>query len=126
MNTPADNDLHTQDLTQMSSREQLSALMDGALPADCRPAPDSKAAAIAVVKLYYSALAAGDYDTAWLQWGENGPPKQTPEGFRAGFAHTRSTRVTIGAQALPSAGCASTSAGMFDVMPASSSISLGR
>ncbi|HMN53114.1 MAG TPA: hypothetical protein PKC32_02855 [Sphingopyxis sp.] len=69
---------------------------DGALPADCRPAPDSKAAAIAVVKLYYSALAAGDYDTAWLQWGENGPPKQTPDGFRAGFAHTRATRVTIG------------------------------
>lgn len=69
---------------------------DGALPADCRPAPDSKAAAIAVVTLYYSALDAGDYDTAWLQWGESGPPKQTPDGFRAGFAHTRSTRVTIG------------------------------
>ena len=69
---------------------------DGALPADCRPAPDSKAAAVAVVTTYYSALDAGDYDTAWLQWGENGPPKQTPDGFRAGFAHTRATRVTIG------------------------------
>ncbi|PQM27403.1 hypothetical protein CVO77_02035 [Sphingopyxis lindanitolerans] len=68
----------------------------GALPSACRPDPDSKAAAIDVVKLYYSALDAGDYDTAWLQWGEAGPPKQTPEQFRAGFAHTRSTRVTIG------------------------------
>ena len=34
MNTPADNDRHAKDLTQLSSREQLSALMDGALPAD--------------------------------------------------------------------------------------------
>lgn len=34
MNTHADNDLHANDLTQLSSREQLSALMDGALPAD--------------------------------------------------------------------------------------------
>lgn len=32
MNT--DPDLHSNDLTQLSSREQLSALMDGALPAD--------------------------------------------------------------------------------------------
>ena len=30
----ADTDLHSNDLTQLSSREQLSALMDGALPAD--------------------------------------------------------------------------------------------
>ncbi len=30
----ADPDLHSNDLTQLSSREQLSALMDGALPAD--------------------------------------------------------------------------------------------
>ena len=32
MNT--DTDRHCIDLTQLSSREQLSALMDGALPAD--------------------------------------------------------------------------------------------
>ena len=34
MNTDADTDLHSNDLTQLSSREQLSALMDSALPAD--------------------------------------------------------------------------------------------
>ena len=34
MNTNHDTDLHSNDLTQLSSREQLSALMDGALPAD--------------------------------------------------------------------------------------------
>ena len=34
MTTNTDNDIHCNDLTQLSSREQLSALMDGALPAD--------------------------------------------------------------------------------------------
>ena len=34
MNTDADTDRHCIDLTQLSSREQLSALMDGALPED--------------------------------------------------------------------------------------------
>ena len=34
MNNNHDTDLHSNDLTQLSSREQLSALMDGALPAD--------------------------------------------------------------------------------------------
>ncbi|MGV1682857.1 hypothetical protein [Sphingopyxis sp. NJF-3] len=70
---------------------------DDAPPADCRPDPKSKAAAIDVVKRYYAALDAKDYDTAWRQWGGDGPPNQTQETFRAGFAHTRTTRVTIGA-----------------------------
>jgi hypothetical protein len=68
-----------------------------ASPADCRPDPKSKAAAVDVVKRYYAALDARDYDTAWRQWGNDGPPNQTQAAFRAGFAHTRSTRVTIGA-----------------------------
>jgi len=64
--------------------------------AECKPAPKSKEAAAAVVQRYYAAIDAHDYDTAWQQWGEHGPPKQTPESFRAGFAQTRTTRVTIG------------------------------
>ncbi len=74
------------------------ALLDGVGPpmAGCQPAPKSMAAAVAVVRRYYSALGARDYDTAWRQWGEDGPPSQTPARFSAGFAHTRSTRVTIG------------------------------
>lgn len=62
----------------------------------CDPAPKSMAAAVAVVQRYYSALNARDYGTAWTQWGEGGPPNQTLEKFQAGFAGTRSTRVTIG------------------------------
>lgn len=64
--------------------------------AGCDPAPKSMAAAVAVVQRYYSALNARDYGTAWAQWGDDGPPNQTLAKFQAGFAGTRSTRVTIG------------------------------
>jgi len=63
----------------------------------CDPAPKSMAAAVAVVQRYYAALNARDYGTAWAQWGDDGPPNQPLEKFQAGFAGTRSTRVTIGA-----------------------------
>lgn len=62
----------------------------------CDPTPKSMAAAVAVVQRYYAALNARDYGTAWAQWGEGGPPNQTLNKFQAGFADTRSTRVTIG------------------------------
>lgn len=64
--------------------------------AGCDPAPKSMAAAVAVVQRYYSAINARDYGTAWAQWGDDGPPNQTLDKFQAGFAGTRSTRVTIG------------------------------
>ncbi|MDI7775110.1 hypothetical protein [Asticcacaulis sp. EMRT-3] len=72
------------------------ALFADKAPADCQPAPKSQAAAVAVVKRYYAALNARDYATAWQQWGDNGPPNQSLSKFAAGFAHTRSTQVTIG------------------------------
>lgn len=70
----------------------------------CDPAPKSMAAAVAVVQRYYSALNARDYGTAWAQWGEDGPPSQTLDKFQAGFAGTRSTRVTIGSKLEPGDG----------------------
>ncbi len=75
------------------------ALFDGrGTPiAGCEPAPKSMEAAAAVVRRYYSAINARDYATAWTQWGDEGRPGQTLAAFEAGFAHTRSTRVTIGA-----------------------------
>lgn len=74
------------------------ALFDGkdAPMAGCGPAPKSMAAAAAVVQRYYSAINARDYATAWTQWGDGGRPGQTLAAFEAGFAHTRSTHVTIG------------------------------
>jgi hypothetical protein len=78
------------------------ALFDGqgAPMPECTVAPKSAAAAVAVVRRYYAALNAHDYGTAWQQWGDDGPPNQPLAKFQAGFAHTRATRVTIGA--LPS------------------------
>jgi hypothetical protein len=75
------------------------ALFDGkgAPMAGCTPSPKSAAAAAAVVQRYYAALDARDYDTAWQQWGDDGRPGQTRAAFEQGFAHTRTTRVTIGA-----------------------------
>jgi len=73
----------------------LFASKGDAMP-ECAVDPKSKEAAAAVVERYYAALNAGDFATAWQQWGEDGPPNQTLEAFAQGFAHTRSTRVTIG------------------------------
>ena len=69
---------------------------EGEPMAGCTPPPRSPAAAAAVVQRYYAALNAGDYDTAWQQWGDDGRPGQTRAAFERGFAHTRTTRVTIG------------------------------
>jgi hypothetical protein len=75
------------------------ALFDGkGTPmAGCTPPPKSAAAAAAVVQRYYAALNAADYGTAWQQWGDDGRPGQSFAAFARGFAHTRTTRVTIGA-----------------------------
>jgi hypothetical protein len=74
------------------------ALFDGkdGPMAGCGPAPKSMEAAAAVIRRYYAALNARDFGTAWVQWGDDGPPGQTLAAFAAGYAHTRSTKVTIG------------------------------
>lgn len=68
----------------------------GSPVANCEAQPAGMEAAAAVVRRYYSALNARDFDTAWRQWGPDGPPDQTAVRFRAGFERTRSTAVTIG------------------------------
>ncbi len=78
---------------------------DAAKTTGCSVAPQSDAAAAAVVRRYYSAINAHDYATAWSQWGENGRPGQRFADFQKGFADTRATSVTIGAMP-PSEGAA--------------------
>ncbi|MBB4152269.1 hypothetical protein GGQ80_000145 [Sphingomonas jinjuensis] len=58
--------------------------------------PKGAVAAADVVRRYYAAIDARDYATAWQQWGDDGRPGQTLAAFRAGFAKTQSTGVTIG------------------------------
>lgn len=62
-----------------------------------RQAEDDAQAAVAVIQDYYAAISSRDYDRAYDQWGESGPPGQSREQFAAGFAHTKSVRVTTGA-----------------------------
>ncbi len=71
---------------------------DGAdRPADCGPAAASPAAAVEVIRLYYRALAARDFATAYSQWGNDGAASgKSYDAFAAGFAKTRTTRVTTG------------------------------
>ncbi len=70
---------------------------DKAAPmAGCGPSHKSMQAAAAVVRRYYSAINAHDYDAAWSQCGDNGQAGLTRAGFEAGFAHTRKAQVTIG------------------------------
>jgi hypothetical protein len=85
------------------------ALFDGkdAPMPGCAPAPKSAQAAAAVIERYYAAIGARDYATAWQQWGDHGPPRQTLAQFTAGFAGTRSVHVTIGALPQGDAGAGS-------------------
>ena len=62
-------------------------------------APDSNSAEAAadVIRGYYAAIDAHDYQTAWFAWGEQGPANgQTYEQFVRGFANTASVSVTVG------------------------------
>lgn len=57
-------------------------------------APDSTPAAI--VRRYYAAIAAHDYDAAYALWGQNGQTShQSRTQFAAGFAQTANVHVTI-------------------------------
>lgn len=53
--------------------------------------------AVAVVRDYYDAISARDFDRAYRYWGGAGPPGQTRESFEAGFADTKAVEVRTGA-----------------------------
>jgi len=59
--------------------------------------PGSPAAAAAVVRDYYAAVAAGDYPRAYGLWSSGGASSgQTLEDFRRGFAETATTGAEVG------------------------------
>ncbi|TBW48224.1 hypothetical protein EZI54_21550 [Marinobacter halodurans] len=62
-------------------------------PAAEAPIDRSVKGAVNVVRRYYAAIDAGDFDTAYAQWGESGPPGQAYDDFVSGFART--VRVTV-------------------------------
>ena len=52
--------------------------------------------AVAVIREYYRAISARDFDEAYRKWGESGPPGQNFDQFVAGFADTASSHVETG------------------------------
>ncbi|MHB9001624.1 MAG: hypothetical protein ACYC9N_19145 [Thermoanaerobaculia bacterium] len=58
---------------------------------------DQQAAAVEVLREYYAAIDARDYERAYKAWGPHGPPGQTLEEFKQGFADTNRVRVETGA-----------------------------
>jgi hypothetical protein len=58
------------------------------------PGPE---AAAAVLRDYYAAIAAHEYERAYAMWGDGGKSsQQTLEQFRAGFKDTAEVRATVG------------------------------
>jgi hypothetical protein len=67
---------------------------DSSSPSDART--DNPDAAANVVRQYYSAIGAHDYDAAYALWGQSGGASgKTRANFAAGFAHTADVHVTI-------------------------------
>jgi hypothetical protein len=66
-----------------------------------QPARDTADSAIsdaeAVVRAYYAAINARDYQRAYAAWGSDGPPgRPTLRTFESGFARTDSVHVVLG------------------------------
>lgn len=51
--------------------------------------------AVDVVCRYYTAINAGDYQVAFDQWGESGPPNQTYDDFVDGYDQTEKVTVEV-------------------------------
>jgi hypothetical protein len=64
---------------------------------DASPVADDVAAAVTVLRGYYAAIDAGEYERAYLLWGDSGrSSNQSLEEFRDGFGDTASTEVVVG------------------------------
>ncbi len=63
--------------------------------------PTSPQAAVDLVLTYFGAIAEGDYRTAYEMWGPDGPPDQSFEDFRQGYAETTSVRASVEAPSDP-------------------------
>ena len=74
----------------------------GKAPPDCPAHPATSAAAVEAVRIYYAAIDARDYATAWQLWDGNGERSgKSLADFRAGFADTVSSSVSPGTPAEP-------------------------
>jgi len=81
---------------QKEKSPDVESSPDSSLAQDV-PIEEGPNVAVAVVREYYDAINARDYERAYRCWGESGPRGQTLEDFIRGFAKTASARVQTGA-----------------------------
>jgi len=84
--------------TGAADAEFAPAAQDATSGRDAEPGDTaSPAAAAAVLRAYYDALAARDYRRAYALWSDNGrASNQTFEAFQAGYSQTRTVEADIG------------------------------
>lgn len=71
---------------------------DGSAPGEGMADEPTPEDAVAVVRDYYAAINAGNFDHAYALWSDNGNASgQTPQQFAGGFADTRGVSVQIDA-----------------------------
>ena len=96
-----DAERHNGDRTRVVS-ETPHADRDTSVESSPEPAPTTEHSAIseaeAVVRAYYAAINAHDYQCAYATWGNDRPPgRPTVRNFASGFARTDSVHVVLGA-----------------------------
>lgn len=75
-----------------------AAAADAATPAAELPPGPGPEEAVAVVRDYYAAINARDFESAYAKWGDDGAASRQPFAiFRDGYADTESVQATIGA-----------------------------
>jgi hypothetical protein len=79
-----------------------SVIDDGGAPVDGCIAPAGVAAAAETLRIYYAAIDARDYVTAWQLWdGDGARSGKSLDAFERGFARTVASEVTLGTPDAP-------------------------
>ena len=81
-------------LLSCSPHEPASKVLSESVPAPSQPVAATDPAGI--VDAYYRAIDARDFERAYRFWGPSGPPGQTLQQFRDGFAGTASVHLETG------------------------------
>jgi len=98
--TPADNDDRILRFIPVDQRSQPAAntppVTESETPTTEPSLDDDQIAAVDVVKKYYAAINAKEYETAYKLWSNDGEASnQTLDQFKKGFAETKSVEVTV-------------------------------
>lgn len=80
---------------EAESGEQSASLGTSGNVPDAQSQEDSREA-IAVLRAYYQSVASKSFERAYGYWGSSGPPNQSLESFKNGFANTSAVELNTG------------------------------